>query len=257
MRARLSGSAGGREKDLPGYSWGSAEGIWISLRSREIARGGEVQSPEGAGEQDARVNASVRARAAVLPVPRGAGVSLQPGLLPPAPLPRRAVPPSFPIAPPRRARRWDAPAEQAAVVAAAASWGTLSSVLRDDREPSVSCPNWAVLGQLPRSHALSKLCRCSGQRIRAGPASRREGRRAGPGRARGSERSGPGPWPHHAPARWWPRWRRRRGRRWLRSRGNQRRGRPRSERRADPLPGRRGRRARAKQRQRFGAAGPG
>lgn len=67
------------------------------------------------------MNTSVRARAAVRLVPRGAGVSLQPGLLPPAPLPRRAVPPSFPIAPPRRARRWDALAKQAAAVAAA-SW---------------------------------------------------------------------------------------------------------------------------------------
>lgn len=219
---------------------------------------GRCSPPEGASGQDASVNASVRARAAVLPVPRGAGVSLQPGLLPPAPLPRRAVPPSFPIAPPRRARRWDAPAEQATVVAAA-SWGTLGSVLCCGTIGSRVSPvpagrYWACF---PPNHALSKLCRHSGQTIGAGPASGREGRRAGPGRARGSESSGPGPWPHHAPARWWPRWRRRRGRRWLRSRGNQRRGRSRSERRADPLPGRGGRRARAEQRQRFGATGPG
>lgn len=141
---------------------------------------GRCSPPEGASGQDASVNASVRARAAVLPVPRGAGVSLQPGLLPPAPLPRRAVPPSFPIAPPRRARRWDAPAEQATVVAAA-SWGTLGSVLRDDREPSVPCPGWAILGLLPTEPRPVKTLSPQRPNDRS-RASKREG--GAPGRAR-------------------------------------------------------------------------
>lgn len=133
-------------------------------------------------------------------------------------------------------------------------WAPRRGTIGSPASPAPAGRCWA---RFPRSHALSKLCRRSGQAFGARPASGREGRRAGPGRARGSERSGPGPWPHHAPARWWPRRRRRRGRRWLRSRGNRWRGRPGSERRADPLPGRGGRRARAEQRQRFGTAGPG
>lgn len=156
------------------------EGIWISSSGRVVARGGELQSPEGASEQDASVKASVRARAAVRLVPRGAGVSLQPGLLPLAPLPRRAVPPSFPIAPPRRARRWDAPAEQAAPVVAA-SWGALGSVLRDDPEPSVSCPGWAVLGPLPTEPRPVKTLSLQRPNDRS-RASEREG--GAPGRAR-------------------------------------------------------------------------
>lgn len=151
------------------------------MRSRAVVRGGEVQSPEDASEQDARVNASMRARAAVLPVPRGAGVSLQPGLLPPAPLPRRAVPPSFPIAPPRRARRWDAPAEQAAVVAAA-SLGTLGSVLRG--RSSTECLLSRLGGVGPASHGATPCQNfVAAAAKRSEPGQRAGGRGAGPGQA--------------------------------------------------------------------------
>ncbi|XP_046517781.1 transcription factor 7-like 1 [Equus quagga] len=49
---------------------------------------------------------------------------------------RRSLLPS-PLAPPRRARRWDAPAEQAA---AAASWGALGSAQPEGPEPSRAAP---------------------------------------------------------------------------------------------------------------------
>lgn len=189
---------------------------------------------------------------------RGArGCQFAAGLLPPAPLPSPAGPPSCPTRP--------SPAGQAlGRPGGAGGGGELGSPGLDaaggaPAEPTPLGP--AAPTPLPAGPRPVKLC-CCGRRGReqSSGASGREGRRAGPGRARaarGSDSGGPGPRPHHAPAR--RRRRRRRGRRQQRlgRRNGRRRGRPRGERRADPLPGRRGRGAGAEQRQRLGAAGPG
>lgn len=152
------------------------------------ARGGEAQPPEGVSDGRASVNASECVRAGAGGVPRGAGVSLQPGssLRPPCPA-RRALLPA-PLAPPWRARRWDAPAEQAV---AAASWGALGSALPEGPEPSRPRSARPRRPRFPPGHALSNFvaaAAASGAAGRAGGGRGAEPGRAGRGR-RGARRA--------------------------------------------------------------------
>lgn len=102
---------------------------------------------------------------------------MQPGssLRPPCPA-RRALLPA-PLAPPRRARRWDAPAEQAA----AASWGALGSTLPEGPQPSRPRSARLRRPRFPPGHALSNFVAAA-----AAAASRAAGRAGGRG-------AGPGP----------------------------------------------------------------
>lgn len=117
------------------------------------------------------------ARAGALRVPRGARVSAcsrGSSLRPPCPA-GRSLPPS-PLAPPRRARRWDAPAEQAA----AASWGALGSALPEGPLPSSPAPAGPRGARFPRGHALSNFVAAAAA---SGAGGREGGAPAGPGRA--------------------------------------------------------------------------
>lgn len=142
------------------------------------APGGEAQPPEGVSDWCVSVNASECVRAGAGGVPRGAGVSLQPGssLRPPCPA-RRALLPA-PLAPPWRARRWDAPAEQAV----AASWGALGSALPEGPEPSRPRSARPRRPRFPPDHALSNFVAAAAAAA-SGAAGRTGGRGAEPGRA--------------------------------------------------------------------------
>lgn len=105
---------------------------------------------------------------------------MQPGssLRPPCPAQQALLP--APLAPPRRARRWDAPAEQAA--AAAASWGALGSALPEGPEPSRPRSARQRQPRFSPGHALSNFVAAAAAEA-SGPAGRAGGRGAGPGRA--------------------------------------------------------------------------
>ena len=193
---------------------------------------------------------------------RRAGVSLQPGLLPPAPLPRAPVPPSFPARPSPAGQALGRPGGAGGGGSSELGSPGLRAALGAGAEPPPPPSGRAGPASLRATPCQNFVAAAAGAASGAGrrTGGREGGAGAGPGRARaarGSESGGPGPRPHHAPAR--RRRRRRLGRRQRRlgRRGSRRRGRPRGQRRADPLPGRGRRGAGAEQRQRVGAAGPG
>lgn len=148
--AELEWSAGGWGQGRRGAYWGS----WrVCGREPCALRGGAA--PEGVSQRLASVNARVCARRSSPGSERRAGVSLQPGLLPPAPLPRAPVPPSFPARP--------SPAGQALGRPGGAGGGELGrpglcSAVGARAQPPPPRPRRAA--PLPAGPRPVKLCGC-------------------------------------------------------------------------------------------------
>lgn len=235
---------------------GLGEGVWSESGGQAVRATAGRHSPESVSERSASVR-RVCARRGSPRSARRAGVSLQPGLLPPAPLPRaRSLLPS-PLAPPRQARRWDAPARNKRQRQRRVR-GEARAALGARAEP---CPRPVAPAPLPSGPRPVKalLLRPPGRRAeQASEPGGREGRapgRAGRGRrGLGERRPRPAapPCPSSAAAA-----RRQLGRRQRRLGRQGSRRRTTSGANDELIPFETRARAGAEQRQRVGAAGPG